>query len=118
MRSARCFRLEAEQPARVALLLEDYEHFVADPQALAAKLACLAPLHGAGRIEAWTAQLQRGDWHGLVSDLLASHYDPAYRRSLERNYRDAATATPIAVAGIARDDFRAIAKGLVAAHGG
>ena len=118
MRAARCFRLEAQHPARVALLLEDYEHFVADPQALAAKLACLAPLHGAERIEAWLAQLQRGDWNGLVSDLLASHYDPAYRRSLERNYKDAASATPIAVTGTAHADFRAIAKGLVAAHGG
>ena len=118
MRASRCFRLEAEQYTRVALLLEDYAHFVADPQALAQKLRCLAPLHGGARIEAWLAELARGGWQALVSDLLESHYDPAYRRSLERNYTDAATAASIPVTDIGAEGFRAIAKALVAQHGG
>ena len=118
MRASRCLRLEAAQSTRVALLLEDYAHFVADPPALAEKLRCLAPLHGAARIDAWLAQLGRGDWQALVSDLLESHYDPAYRRSLERNYKGAATATPVAVTGIGRDDFDTIARAIVKEHGG
>lgn len=117
MRAARCFRLEADEATRVALLREDYAHFVADPQALRAKLACLEPLHGRGRIEAWGAHLARGDWDALVHDLLASHYDPAYRRSLARNYLDAAAATPVEVADIRPEGFVAIARALIAAHG-
>jgi tRNA 2-selenouridine synthase len=117
MRASRCFRLEADPATRVALLLEDYAHFVADPPALAEKLRCLAPLHGAARIEAWLTELARGNWPALVGDLLESHYDPAYRRSLERNYRDAATATPVPVAHIGAPAFRAIARKLVDAHG-
>lgn len=117
MRASRCLRLEAGTATRVALLLEDYAHFVADPPALAEKLRCLAPLHGAARIDAWLAQLARGHWQALVSDLLESHYDPAYRRSLERNYKDAASATPVTVADIRPQGFRAIARAIIEAHG-
>ncbi len=117
MRASRCFRLEASEASRVALLLEEYAHFVARPELLAEKLRCLSALHGAARIDGWIADLQRGAWQALVSDLLASHYDPAYRRSLDRNYRDAATATPLAVADIRTEGFLALARELVARHG-
>jgi tRNA 2-selenouridine synthase len=117
MRAARCFRLEAAEPTRVALLMEDYAHFVARPEALAEKLACLTALHGRERIEGWIARLERGEWEPLVADLLASHYDPAYRRSLARNYADAASATAVEVRDIRPEGFRAIAKALIAAHG-
>jgi tRNA 2-selenouridine synthase len=117
MRAARCFRLEAAESTRVALLLEDYAHFVAHPEVLAAKLRCLQALHGSGRIEGWIGQLERGEWNALVSDLLRSHYDPAYRRSLERNYRDAASAAPVAITDISAPGFLAVARALAAAHG-
>lgn len=117
MRAARCFRLEAAEPTRVALLMQDYAHFVARPAALAEKLACLTALHGRERIDGWIARLERGEWEPLVADLLASHYDPAYRRSLSRNYRDAASATPVAVRDIRPEGFLAIARSLVAEHG-
>lgn len=117
MRAARCFRLEAQEPARVALLLEEYAHFVERPELLAEKLRCLEPLHGAARIDAWIEELHRGQWRALVSDLLASHYDPAYRRSLERNYAGAATAIALSVSDIRPEGFLAIAKGLAARHG-
>jgi tRNA 2-selenouridine synthase len=117
MRASRCFRLVAPESARVALLLEEYAHFVERPDALAEKLRCLTALHGAARIDAWIGQLERGEWQPLVSDLLASHYDPAYRRSLERNYKDAATAAPIAVTDIRPEGFQAMARELAAKHG-
>jgi tRNA 2-selenouridine synthase len=117
MRDARCFRLEASSDARVALLLEDYAHFVARPEALAAKLELLRDLHGAGRIELWRTHLALGQWQPLVRDLLESHYDPAYRRSLLRNYRDAQTATAVQVRDIARPGFLALATALMREHG-
>ena len=117
MRAARCFRLEAGGNLRVALLLEDYAHFVASPEALAGKLDCLRALHGAERIALWKEQLGRGQWEPLVRDLLESHYDPAYRRSLARNYREAAHATPVAVRGIDRDAFLGVARALLREHG-
>jgi len=117
MRASRCLRLEASEATRVALLLEDYRHFLANPVLLEEKLRCLAPLHGTERIEGWIGLLRRGEWSPLVSDLLASHYDPAYRRSLLRNYRDAATATPVPIDDITPEGFLAVAKAIVAANG-
>ncbi len=113
MRESRCIRLEASTATRVALLMQDYAHFVQRPSELAAKLDCLKNLHGAERIESWKERLDAGAWESLVRDLLESHYDPAYRRSLLRNYRDAATATPLAVEGIGHEAFGALAARLL-----
>jgi tRNA 2-selenouridine synthase len=117
MREARCFRLEADEATRVALLREDYAHFVARPEALIEKLECLRPLHGAERIDLWKSHLAGGEWDALVRDLLASHYDPAYRRSLLRNYRDAATGIAVPVRGIEPENFLGIARDLIHSHG-
>jgi tRNA 2-selenouridine synthase len=116
MRDSRCVRLEAGEAARVALLREDYAHFEARPEALIEKLECLRALHGAERIESWKSHLAKGDWDALVSDLLQSHYDPAYRRSLFRNYRDAEGGAVVPVGGIEREDFLAIAEQLIRAE--
>ena len=117
MRDARCFRLEATTDTRVALLLQDYAHFVAYPDALAQKLELLQSLHGAERIERWKSLLAEGQWQPLVRDLLESHYDPAYERSLFRNYRDAPTATAVQVGDSTRAGFRALARSLAGEHG-
>ena len=112
MRDSECVRLEAGERERVALLREDYAHFESRPQALAQKLDCLAPLHGAERIAQWKALLEAGDWDSLVRDLLESHYDPAYRKSLSRNYRGAQDAVVVEVSDISRPGFLALARRL------
>jgi len=86
MRASACVRLEADLGARVALLMEEYQHFFAAPAALAAQLDCLVPLHGRERVETWKALAADGAWPQLVARLLEEHYDPAYRRSAERNF--------------------------------
>lgn len=117
MRASACLRLEVATPLRIALLLEDYAHFVADPAGLAARLDLLRDLHGAERIAAWKAHLGLGEWQPLVRDLLESHYDPAYRRSLARNYQGAAGAAAVEVKDITRGGFLALAREIVARHG-
>ena len=117
MRASRCFRLEAETDVRVALLMEDYAHFVSRPEALQAKLELLRDLHGEERIGSWRTHLREGRWQPLVRDLLESHYDPAYKRSLFRNYRDAQSAAAINVTDITPAGFLALARGLTQQHG-
>jgi tRNA 2-selenouridine synthase len=112
MREGRCFRLETPTDARVALLVEDYAHLIADPARLVQKLECLKDLHGAERIEGWKSQVARRDWHTLVVDLLENHYDPAYRRSMFKNYRGAQAAAPVPVTDISRGGFADIAGAL------
>ena len=97
--------------------MEDYAHFVRDPQALSAKLDLLRNLHGAERIDGWKALAARGDWDALVADLLESHYDPAYRRSLFRNYRDAQQAQAVTVSDISGPGFLQLAGRIARDHG-
>jgi tRNA 2-selenouridine synthase len=115
MRESQCLRLEASGEVRIALLLADYAHLIERADVLVAKLECLAPLHGAERIALWKALVAGGNWHGLVADLLESHYDPAYRRSMLRNYSGAGTAMPLRVRSAAPEAFDALARSIVAA---
>jgi tRNA 2-selenouridine synthase len=114
MRGGRCLRLETGNEGRIALLLEDYAHLIARPAVLEEKIDCLRDLHGAERIATWKSHVRGGDWKVLVADLLDNHYDPAYRRSMFRNYRDAQTATVVTVADISREGFLGLARGISA----
>ncbi len=112
MREGACLRLEAGAGVRVRLLLEDYAHLVAAPAVLREKLECLAPLHGRERIDRWNELAGRGNWSGLVADLLEAHYDPAYRRSMFRNYAGAQSADVLEVRDASREAFVALARAI------
>ncbi|MBI1175734.1 MAG: tRNA 2-selenouridine(34) synthase MnmH [Sideroxydans sp.] len=86
IRNSPCISIEAPLHARVALLMEDYAHFLHDPGLLAQRLAPLAVLHGRKVISQWETLAEQGDWSTLVEELLTQHYDPAYRRSTQSNF--------------------------------
>ena len=86
MWSGVCIRLEATMPLRVAMLREEYRHYVDDPRLLGVQLDLLTPLYGNNRIEAWKSMAIAGAWDKLVSELLEFHYDPAYTRSTLKHY--------------------------------
>jgi len=116
MRAGDCVRIEAPIAARVQFLIAEYGHFLADPLRLKAQLDCLVGLHGREAIGAWQRLADRGEWERLVEDLLVNHYDPAYRRSMEKNYAQLARARvlrprDLSAAAIARlaDELRAFA---------
>jgi tRNA 2-selenouridine synthase len=54
----------------------------------------------------------RGAMAELVDQLLEEHYDPAYLRSIERNFVQFAKAEVVALQDIAADDFVAAARRL------
>lgn len=114
MRASACVRLEADLGARVALLMEEYRHFFAAPDALAAQLDCLAPLHGRARVAAWKALAASGAWPQLVARLLEEHYDPAYRRSAQRNFPRLPEARVLRVPATDDTAFAGLARELAA----
>lgn len=117
MRAGDCVRVEAPIAARVKFLIAEYGHFLADPAQLKAQLDCLVGLHGRDAIGAWQRLADRGEWERLVEELLVAHYDPAYRRSTQKNYAGLATAhvlrpgdlSPASIAGLA-EALRALAE--------
>jgi tRNA 2-selenouridine synthase len=110
MRGSACLNLSAEIPVRIALLKEEYAHFLADPTPLYRQLDCLLPLRGQATVEHWKALAAAGRWDDLVAELLVTHYDPAYARSLGRNYVHAAEAPTLRLASSADDKILALAR--------
>ena len=98
MRAAPCLHLEMGLAARVALLREDYAHFVADTAALCARLDTLRQARGHETVEAWQALARDGRIDELVAALLETHYDPVYLRSMARNYVRFGEAAEVQVA--------------------
>jgi len=105
MRAAPCIALTLSRPNRVRLLMEDYEHFARDPQALNGQLDHLVLLHGRAKIDAWHALANTGAMPELVDQLLVEHYDPAYLRSIDRNFVQYGQARVLELSDIAEQDF-------------
>jgi tRNA 2-selenouridine synthase len=112
IRSAPCIRLDTSLPLRIELLKDEYAHYLADAEALSARLAHLVPLHGKKTIGRWVAAAAAGDWDALVAELLARHYDPTYERAIERNFPRGRDALVVAPAGLDDAAFRALARSL------
>ena len=112
MRASPCIALQVKREDRVQLLIEDYQHFACNAPALNAQLGYLTPLHGKEKIERWQAMSVAGDMPELVDQLLIEHYDPAYLRSIDRNFVQFDKAEVVELAGISPDAFLAAARQL------
>ena len=112
MRQSPCVSLSLSRPNRVRLLMEDYQHFTDSPDTLNTQLDCLAKLHGRQKIDSWHALANGGQMAELVDQLLVEHYDPAYLRSIDRNFIQFDQAELLELADIGVDDFMAAARSL------
>ena len=110
MRGSPCLRLQATMETRVALLIDEYRHFLGDRALLNAQLDCLVGLHGHERIAQWQS-LEAGE---LVRRLLEEHYDPAYKRSIDRNYVRFGEAEVVNLSGADDLAFARLARALIA----
>lgn len=113
MRAAQCINLHADIPVRVELLKQEYVHFLSDTELLGQKLDCLTAIQGKERIENWKALSRAGAWDELVAELLIHHYDPAYTRSLGRNYAGALSGDTLELQAADAATFSSLARRLV-----
>jgi len=97
MWSSPCVRVEASTQTRVALLMDEYAHFLTDQALLTEKLTALTALHGHKRIADWLQLASEGRFEEFVADLLEQHYDPAYTRSITSHFADYGTAARFSV---------------------
>jgi tRNA 2-selenouridine synthase len=105
MRASSCIALSLSHPHRVALLMEDYLHFIDNPAILNTQLDCLIGLHGHEKIKRWHAMALAGDMQALVGELLDEHYDPAYHRSIARNFVEFSQAQLLELSDISEQAF-------------
>lgn len=99
IRRGRCITVQTDLPVRVALLRQDYPHWESDPAWLEKRLQALTATLGHERVNAWIEQAHKSLWDDLVADLLISHYDPAYVKSITRNFIHHGQAVEVALTG-------------------
>lgn len=113
MRASPCIDLRLNDEERVALLLEDYDFFVKDPEAFCERLLALTELRGKAMVSSWVAQVRRGQTPAVVLDLLRQHYDPKYGQSMMRNFSQFTQAQPCELRDRSSHTLAAAARALI-----
>lgn len=115
MHASACLKLDVPMTARVQLLTEDYAHFLQDPETINSQLDFLTALRGSETIAEWQALATRQAWSELVAVLLEQHYDPAYLKSLSRNYTPSATDLTLHTDDLSTSGMLRLAREILAA---
>lgn len=116
MRQGRTFQVVADMAQRVQLWREDYRHFEENPKFMLERLHYLRPLVGGEEFAAWEALAGEGRMPELFERLMVKHYDPAYRRSVLRNYPDIDQSPQVAIDDLSPEGLREVAAKLDAAY--
>ena len=112
MHASTCLLVETPIDTRVAGLLEDYRHYLENPETLIAHLQSLHRFHGAKQLEHWSSLIHAGDFATMVAELLALHYDPSYFRATSKHYANLDKAQHVPLVSLAHDALKEIVKGL------
>lgn len=97
--------LIASEEARASYLANVYGHVAAARQELEAVFGRL-PIRG-GHLKHWRRLAEAGDFEALAGELMARHYDPAYRRSSRADNRPKLAEIPAGDLGEAALDAAA-----------
>lgn len=112
MRESACVRIDSPVQQRVAYLMQDYLHFIEDPDRLKHQLRCLNTLYGNEKIDQWCHLIDQNQLPNLVQVLLETHYDPSYRKGTYRNYQQAECAPVFSLNGNETEHFFDLANRL------
>jgi tRNA 2-selenouridine synthase len=104
-----CIRLETSTALRVALLREDYLHFLHAPRLLQQQLERLRGLYSNERLAHWEALCTLQQWDSFIAELLTLHYDPAYTKSIYSHYPDYELAPQICLNALDKQSFHLLA---------
>jgi tRNA 2-selenouridine synthase len=117
MRASPCIRLETPNSLRTALLREDYAHFLRNSQLLRQQLDRLHGMYSNEQIARWHALIDEAAqsrsqeiWNVFITELLERHYDPAYNKSIRRNYPNYDHSHIVSPKGLSEEDFINLAR--------
>jgi tRNA 2-selenouridine synthase len=112
MHSSTCLLVETSTNTRVAGLLEDYRHYLDDPEILISHLQSLHRFHGAKQLGHWNSLIHAREFATMVEELLTMHYDPSYFRATSKHYPNLDKAQHIKLKNLSEDALKVVAMEL------
>ena len=112
MRDVEAFGVNTAMSERVKLWREDYGHFERDPRALMERLRHLRPLIGGEEFSRWERLAGEGRIAELFERLMEAHYDPAYARSIRKNYPRLLPSPTVELKTLERQELLEVARQL------
>jgi len=112
MHASPCLLVETPLATRVAGLLEDYRHYIENPEIFIEHLKPLYRFHGAKQLEHWSTLISAGDFATMVGELLTLHYDPSYFRATSSHYPNLDQAQRVPLEDLSENALKEIAKSL------
>ena len=109
MWSSPCLRLETDTQLRVALLRQEYQHFLDNPALLQQQMERLRDMYSNEQLAKWQNMYQEQRWDEFVAELLILHYDPAYTKSIYGHYPEYEQAPTIRLNTLDKQDFHRLA---------
>lgn len=110
MWSSRCLRLETATALRVALLRQEYQHFLDHPALLQQQMERLRGMYSNEQLTKWQAMYNTHQWDAFVAELLILHYDPAYTKSIYSHYPDYEKAPQLHLNSLENQSFQILAQ--------
>ena len=87
MEQSSCIEIKVPLETRIEWLLKEYAHLVDNLELLKQKILKLIYRYGREKVEQWHDLIDKKKLRILIKDLLETHYDPAYQRSLKDTYQ-------------------------------
>lgn len=112
MHAGTIFSVTAPMSERVKLWREDYGHFERDLDAMMERLRHLRPLVGGEEFLLWERLARERRAPELFQRLMEAHYDPAYARSIGRNYPEIERASKIELTRLDQESLLQAARQL------
>ena len=105
-----CLRLECGSALRVALLREDYAHFLTNPDLLRQQLDRLHGMYSNKLLTHWHALCEAQKWDEFIAELLQQHYDPAYTKAITSHYPNYGKAAQLTLKALHEEALHALAQ--------
>jgi tRNA 2-selenouridine synthase len=111
--NGRVVMVEMADAARVQLLLEEYGFFAQQLERFCGHLDTLLELRGKETVARWKAWAGAGRWAEVFEQMMREHYDPLYRRSMQRNFAGIGSALQLTLPDGQAASMRSAARQLL-----
>ncbi|MGC2166095.1 MAG: tRNA 2-selenouridine(34) synthase MnmH [Gallionella sp.] len=112
MHQSPCLLLDTPIEVRVNGLMQDYRHYIENPELLIEHIRSLHRFHGSARLEHWNALIRDQSFPTFVAELLELHYDPSYFRATAKHFKHLAKAQRVPLTDLSKEALGNIANEL------